>query len=169
MTEESSVVEVPRRIEAPTAHIFKILSNPQRHADIDGSGMLRGADDNRTIDRVGDTFVMKMHRLGRDYLMVNHVVEFEPDRRIVWAPAPGDLETAGGDPARVGIPAGYHWGYSLSPDGDRASLVTAFFDCGPEENRWILQRDDGAWINGSHSVIQSLTATLERLNELSTK
>ena len=27
---------------------------------------------------------MKMHRLGDDYLMLNYVVEFEPDRRIFW-------------------------------------------------------------------------------------
>jgi hypothetical protein len=33
---------------------------------------------------------MKMHRLGDDYLMLNYVVEFEPDRRIFWEPAPGD-------------------------------------------------------------------------------
>jgi len=34
---------------------------------------------------------MKMHRLGDDYLMLNYVVEFEPDRRIFWEPAPETL------------------------------------------------------------------------------
>jgi hypothetical protein len=169
VTEESTTVEVSRRIVAPAPHIFEILSKPQGHADIDGSGMLRGADDNYVISAVGDTFIVKMHRLGRDYIMVNHVVEFEPNHRLVWEPAPGDLETAGGDPARVGVPSGYRWGFSLSPDGGDATDVTETFDCGSEENRWILQRDDGSWINGSQSVVQSMAATLERLNALSTR
>ena len=90
MAEESKPAEVSRRIEAPAALIFKILANPQRHVDFDGSGMLRGAVLDRPISEVGDTFSMKMHRLGDDYLMLNYVVEFEPDRRIFWEPAPGD-------------------------------------------------------------------------------
>ncbi len=131
--------------------------------------MLRGAVLSRPISEVGDTFTMKMHRLGRDYLMVNHVVVFEPDRRIVWEPAPGDAATAGGDPSKVGIPAGYRWGFSLTPDGDDATVVSEVFDCGPEENRHILLRDDGAWINGSNSVRDSMTASLERLEKISTQ
>jgi hypothetical protein len=167
MTEDSQRVEVTRRIEAPAARIFEILANPQRHMDIDGSDMLQGAVVNRPISGVGDTFNMKMHRLGRDYLMINHVVEFEPDRRICWAPAPGDVDTAGGDPSKIGVPAGYRWGYMLTPDGDDATVVTEVFDCGPEENRHILLREDGGWINGSNTVRESMAATLERLDAIS--
>jgi uncharacterized protein YndB with AHSA1/START domain len=169
MTEESNLVEVSRRIEAPAALIFEILANPQRHMEFDGSDMLRGADVNRRISGVGDTFTMKMHRLGRDYLMVNYVVEFEPGRRIVWEPAPGDVPTAGGDPSKVGVPAGYRWGYSLTPDGDDASVVTEVFDCGPEENRQHLLHEGGEWINGSNSVLESMTASLEKLEKISTE
>ena len=132
MAQESEPVEVSRRIEAPAALIFKILANPQRHVDFDGSGMLRGAVLDRPISDVGDTFTMKMHRLGDDYLMVNYVVEFEPDRRIFWEPAPGDPSRAeGDDPSKVGIPAGYRWGYILIPEGDHATVVTEVFDYGP--------------------------------------
>jgi hypothetical protein len=145
MTEEGKPVEVSRRIQAPAALIFEILANPQRHTDFDGSDMLRRALFIRPISDVGDTFTMKMHRLGRDYLMVNHVVEFELDRRIVWEPAPGDVPTAGGDPAKVGIPAGYRWGYSLTPDGDDATVVTEVFDFGSSADmRRALLREDGA-------------------------
>src|SRR6202167_3905807 len=106
MAEESKPVEVSRRIEAAAAIIFKILANPQRHMDFDGSGMLRGAVLDRPISDVGDTFTMKMHRLGDDYLMLNYVVEFEPDRRIFWEPAGGDTSGRGGnDPAMDGTPA----------------------------------------------------------------
>ncbi len=169
MTEGTGPLEVSRRIKAPAALIFEILANPQRHMDFDGSDMLRGAVIDRPISGVGETFTMKMHRLGRDYLMLNYVVEFEPDRRIVWEPAPGDLATAGDDPSKVGIPAGYRWGYLLAPDGDNATIVTEVFDCGPEENRWILMREGGEWINGTNSVLESMTATLERLDRASTE
>jgi hypothetical protein len=47
------------------------LANPQRHTDFDGSGMLWGAVLDRPISDVGDTFTMKMHRLGDDYLWDN--------------------------------------------------------------------------------------------------
>jgi hypothetical protein len=168
MAEESKSVEASRRIEAPAALIFEILANPQRHMDFDGSDMLRGAVLDRAISDVGDTFTMKMHRLGDDYLMLNYVVEFQADRRIFWEPAPGDPSRAEGhDPSKVGIPAGYRWGYILTPDGDDATVVTEVFDYGPLPED--LLRDGGAWINGTDSVLESMTASLERLEKISTE
>jgi hypothetical protein len=128
--------------------------------------MLRGVITDRPISSVGDTFTMKMHRLGRDYLMINYVVDFEKGRRIFWEPAPGDSDTAGGDPSKIGVPSGYRWGYVLSPEGDDITLVTEVFDCGPDENQWILQRENGTWINGANPVRESMSATLERLAEI---
>jgi hypothetical protein len=168
MTEESRPVEVSRRIEAPADLIFKILANPQRHVEFDGSDMLRGAVLDRPISGVGDTFMMKVQRLGDDYLMLNYVVEFEPDRRIFWEPAPGDPSRAeGNDPSKVGIPAGYRWGYVLTPDGDDATVVTEVFDSCPLPED--LVRDGGAWINGTNSVFESMAASLERLEKISTE
>ncbi len=112
---------------------------------------------------------MKMNRLGRDYLMLNHVVEFEPGRRIFWEPAPGELPTAGGDPSKIGIPAGYRWGYILTLDGNNATVVTEVFDCGSKENRLTLLREGGEWINGTNAVLESMTASLERLEKISTE
>ena len=172
MSEEIKPIEVSRRIEAPAASIFEVLANPQRHMDFDGSGMLRGAVLDRPISEVGDTFTMKMHRLGDDYLMLNYVVEFEPDRRIFWEPAPGDpSRTEGDDPSKVGIPAGYRWGYILIPDGDDATVVTEVFDFGTvtEQIRQSLMSDGGAWINGNNSMLESMTASLERLEKITTK
>ncbi len=166
MPEESKPVEVSRRVEAPATRIFNILANPHRHVDFDGSGMLRGAVLDRPISKVGDTFTMKMHRLGDDYLILNYVVEFEPDRRIFWEPAPGDASRAeDNDPSKVGIPAGYRWGYILDPDGDNATVVTEVFDLGPLPED--LLSDGGAWINGTNSVSESMAASLERLQKIS--
>ena len=91
--------------------------------------------------------------------MLDYVVEFEADRRIFWEPAPGDPSRAeGDDPSKVGIPAGYRWGYILTPDGDGATVVTEVFDDGPlEEIRQSLLRDGGVWINGANSVLESMT------------
>ena len=130
--------------------------------------MLRGAVLDRPITDVGDTFTMKMHRLGDDYLMINYVVEFEPDRRIFWEPAPGDPSRAEeNDPSKVGIPAGYRWGYILTPDGDDATVVTEVFDCGPLPEDLFL--DGGAWINGTDPVLESMAASLVRLERISTE
>ncbi len=165
MAEKSKLIQVSRRIEAPAALIFEILANPQRHMDFDGSGMLRGPLVDSPISKVGDTFMMKMNRLGDDYLILNYVVEFEPHRRIFWEPAPGDISRAeDNDPSKVGIPAGYRWGYVLAPDGDDTTVVTEVFDYGPLSES--LFRDGGAWINGTNSVRESMTASLERLEKI---
>ncbi len=165
MVEESKPVEVSRRIEAPATHIFEILSNPQRHVEFDGSGMLRGAVFDRPISGVGDAFTMKMYfdRLGGDYLMLNYVVEFEPDRRIFWEPAPGDLLPANGKPSAVGIPAGHRWGFILTPDDGDTTIVTEVFDYGraSEELRQAV-RQDGEWV-------EAITASLERLERICTQ
>jgi hypothetical protein len=130
--------------------------------------MLRGTVLDRPISDVGDTFTMKMHRLGDDYLMINYVVEFEPGRRIFWEPAPGDPSRAeGDDPSKVGIPAGYRWGYILTPDGEDATVVTEVFDYGPLPED--LLRDGGAWINGTNTVLESMATSLERLEKISTE
>src|SRR3984957_16769583 len=172
MSEERRPIEVSRRIEAAAPLVFEILANPQRHMDFDGSDMLRGAVLDHPISDVGDTFTMKMHRLGSDYLMLKYVVEFEPYRRIFWEPAPGGPSRAeGDDPSKVGIPAGYRWGYILTPDGDNATVVTQGFDPGTvtEEVRRSLLHDGAAWINGKNSMIESMSATLQRLERLTTK
>ena len=163
MVNEVARLEVSRRIDAPAAEIFVILASPDRHQEFDGSEMLRGADGNPSISRVGESFTIKMHRLGRDYEMINHVVAFESNRLIAWEPSPGDVDTAGGDPSKIGVASGYRWGYQLGPEGSAATVVTEFFDCGSEANRWILERDDGGWINGRTSVAVSMTKTLALL------
>jgi uncharacterized protein YndB with AHSA1/START domain len=79
MFDNRTSVQVSRRIEAPAAQIFDILTNPQRHPDLDGSSeytgegkMLQGALSDDVITGVGDTFAMKMNfpEVG-DYVMLN--------------------------------------------------------------------------------------------------
>ena len=88
--DECQPVAVSRRIAAPAHDIFRILADPARHLEFDGSESLRGAGSTAVISGVGDVFVMKMYfpHLG-DYEMNNHVVEYEPDRLIGWEPEAG--------------------------------------------------------------------------------
>jgi hypothetical protein len=161
MRMDGRTLEASRKIEARADVIFAILASPQRHKDFDGSDMLRGVVVERPLSGVGDTFTMKMHRLGDDYLMINYVVEFEP-------PAPGDPSRAeGNDPSKVGIPAGYRWGYILAPDGDDATVVTEVFDSGPLPSE--LLSGGAAWINGNNTLLESMTESLERLEKVCTE
>jgi hypothetical protein len=150
-------VAVSRRIPAPAARIFGVLADPTRHEELDGSGMLRGAVTTEPISGVGDVFVMKMYfsALG-DYEMNNHVVVFEPGRRIGWEPEAGrghpNAVDAGGE-ARWG----HRWVYELTPEGPDTTLVTEQYDCSraPADERAGME-DGRVWI-------ESMAATLERL------
>ncbi len=56
---------------------------------------------------------------------------------------------------------------SSLPDGDDPTVVTEVFDCGPLPAD--LLRDGGTWINGTNSVLESMTASLEMLEKISTE
>jgi uncharacterized protein YndB with AHSA1/START domain len=96
-------------VPAPPEEIFDLLADPRRHAEIDGSGMVRG--DLRAPDRLsyGATFSMRM-RLIVPYLITNTVVEFAENRLIAWR--------------HVGR---HIWRWELEPEGD-GTRVTETFD-----------------------------------------
>jgi hypothetical protein len=153
-----SITAVSRRIAAPATDIFGVLTDPRRHVELDGSGMVRGAVTGGPVHGVGDVFVMAMHfpALG-DYQMENRVVEYERDRRIGWEPAPGLGHPAAGQP-----PAGHRWTFALAPDGD-ATIVTEVYDCSRAPTELRASVDDGkAWV-------AAMAATLEHLDQLCTR
>jgi RNA polymerase sigma-70 factor, ECF subfamily len=156
---EYQPVEVSRRIAAPAHKVFEVLADPVRHLDFDGSGMLRGAATTEVISGVGDVFVMKMHysELG-DYEMNNHVVEFEPDRRIGWEPAAGAGHAASEPGSTEPTRWGHRWSYQLTPDGPDATIVTEIYDCSraPDDRRRGMQ-DGKVWAG-------AMARTLERLD-----
>jgi hypothetical protein len=154
-------ITVSRRIGAPASVIFQVLADPGRHRDLDGSGMLRGVVSGAPISGAGDVFVMKMYftDLG-DYEMNNHVVEYEPDRRIGWEPEAGLGHPNAAPEALRQARWGQRWSFELTPDGPAATIVTETFDCSrvPEDER--VDIDNGnIWID-------SMNRTLERLDRL---
>lgn len=118
-------LQVSRTVDAPPERVFALLADPSRHAELDGSDMLRGVEgDSSPVSAVGDVFTMNMHHpdLG-EYQMRNEVIAFEPDRRIGWAPsvhyAPplGDWD-----------PKGQTYTHELEPTGDGRTRCTLTYD-----------------------------------------
>ena len=77
-------VRVFRLIQARPHTLFGLLTDPRRHAQLDGAGMLRGNPLGPDQLQLGDIFTMAMSQGHKAYRSTNEVVEFEPDRRIAW-------------------------------------------------------------------------------------
>ncbi|TFV68233.1 UNVERIFIED_ORG: dimethyladenosine transferase [Bacillus sp. AZ43] len=99
-------------IAAPPSVVFDILADPRQHSRIDGSGsvgaVIRAPE---RITATGQTFAVRMKLFGVPYLIVNRVVEYEPDRRIAWRHFTAN-----------------RWRYELTPTADGGTRVTETFD-----------------------------------------
>ncbi len=142
------VATVERLIAAPAETIFDLLADPARHAEIDGSGTVRGVSDGEGQRlALGDKFGMSMHA-GIGYTMVNEVVEFEENQLIAWQPRP----TVGLLRPFVG---GRIWRYELVPQ-DGGTLVRESWD--------IRQERVPLMVRPLRSrTVDAMTKTLERL------
>jgi hypothetical protein len=155
--QEYEPVSVSRRIAAPAADIFGVLTDPGRHPDLDGSGMLRKGATNEAVSGVGDMFVMKMHHPNMgDYEMDNYVVEYELNRRLGWEPVVHGTGRDVNDPQRNGS----RWAFELAPDGADATIVTELYDCSRSPDRVREAVDNG------RNWVESMTKTLEQLDQL---
>jgi uncharacterized protein YndB with AHSA1/START domain len=153
-------ISVSRDIPAPAERIFSILIHPAAHPDVDGTGMVRGALEDDVISKVGDVFSMNMFNdeMG-DYVMESRVVEFEPERRVVWEPVMrsiGKAEFQSG----IGVPVLHQWGWRLEPLDAERTRVTEFFDCS-RSPEWLQKATKGG--EGWRSGIEASLENLERL------
>ena len=153
VSDECRPVSVSRRIEAPASVIFRLLADPDRHPEFDGSDMLRTGASNEVIAGVGSVFTTKMYFTAMgDYEMHNRIVAFEANRCIAWEPGNPELARNGSC-----------WRFDLSPDGPNATVVTETYDCRNASESVRKAVDNGhAWLAG-------MTRTLERLDQVCTR
>ena len=155
-----SSISVSRDIPAPAWRIFALLARPAAHPDVDGSGMLRTAVADVVISQVGDVFTVNMFNdLMGDYVMENRVVEFEPERRIVWEPVMRSIDKPEFQ-SGVGDPAHYQWGWQLEPLDAAHTRVTEFFDCSRSPD-WLQEA-----VKGGERWRPEIEASLENLKRL---
>ncbi|GHF64720.1 uncharacterized protein YndB with AHSA1/START domain [Amycolatopsis bartoniae] len=73
-----------RTIAASPEEIFALLTDPSKHALLDGSGTVRGAQPGGPEKlELGSKFGMDM-KMGASYKILNTVVEYEENRLIAW-------------------------------------------------------------------------------------
>ncbi|MCW2811185.1 MAG: hypothetical protein JWP61_1643 [Friedmanniella sp.] len=122
---------VTREINAPAGQIFDLLTNPDRHAEFDGSGFVRSADKAQRIQGVGDTFRMNMvgDHMGGEYQTDNHISGFQPGKLIAWKTAPAGTE-----------PPGWEWMYELTSEGSGATQVSLTYDWSKVTDKDLLKK-----------------------------
>jgi hypothetical protein len=150
-------VSATRRIGAPAAAIYRIVSHPAGHVRIDGSGMLDAAPDARPLTAVGETFDMNMDRTPLNdipglvkYTVRNTVTQIEPDRLVEW--------TIGGVDQP---PLGHVYGWQLEPVSDTETDVTNYCDWTNITAELRARRPD--WPIVPVSMLEESVAKLERL------
>lgn len=144
MTKERSV-SVSRLIEAPADVIFAVIANPARHAEIDGSGTVRGSKEaSPELLTMGSKFGMKM-KLGVPYDMRSTVVEYEKDALIAWA--------------HFGK---HRWRYELEA-AEGGTMVTETFDWSTSRAPLFIEL-----MGYPKKHVPSMQKTLERLEAVAT-
>jgi uncharacterized protein YndB with AHSA1/START domain len=120
----SERISATRHIAAPASKIFEIVSSPDGHIQIDGSGMLEASPGAKPLTAVGDTFDMDMDRTPLNdipnlvkYNVRNTVTQFVPDRLIEWTVGSADRP-----------PLGHVYGWQIEPVSDTESEVTNYCD-----------------------------------------
>ncbi|MBC3192288.1 SRPBCC family protein [Pseudonocardia sp. C8] len=122
MTDETMVVT--RTVATTPEHVFAVLADPTRHAEVDGTGWVGDALDARRLTASGQTFRVAMYHPDHpdgNYEIENLVEVCDPPRTISWKPGYDD----GTGTIRYG---GWTWRYDLAPIGDGATAVTLTYD-----------------------------------------
>lgn len=125
-------LSVTRTIEAPSKDVFDVLTLPQRHAEFDGSDMVRADDKSQRIQRVGDVFRMNMYaeHMGGDYKTDNHVSAYDENKMVGWKTAVADTE-----------PPGWEWLYTLESKDNDTTEVTLTYDWSKVEDKELLEKN----------------------------
>jgi polyketide cyclase/dehydrase/lipid transport protein len=134
---EAERVTASTTIEATPEAVFAVLADPSAHADVDGTGWVRGSLDGDRITAAGQVFRMAMYHPNhpdKDYKIANLVEVFDEPRAIAWKPGTESPETG-----ELSF-GGWTWRYDLEATGSSRTRVTLTYDwsgVGPEVREYL--------------------------------
>jgi hypothetical protein len=151
-------VSATRRIAAPAHELFLLVSSPEGHVQIDGSGMLVAAPDAQPLTAVGEHFDMDMDReplgdipeMGK-YQVRNTVTQIIPDRLFEWGIGGKDWP-----------PLGHVYGWQLDPVSDTETDVTNYCDWSAIGDE-MRTRTEGRWPIVPLEMLERSVENLERI------
>ncbi|WP_115685405.1 SRPBCC family protein [Corynebacterium senegalense] len=146
MTDTNSATRV---IDASADTIFDLLSNPQRHAETDNSGMVVSADQAERLKAVGDTFTMNMTKEDGDYQTRNEVFALQENKVIGWQNQ---------ENTTAGVNVGAKWLYELEPvdaDHTRVTLTYDRSEIGLDNVRAMSEKFDDDFLETSLDALAS--------------
>ncbi len=153
----ASRISATRRIAAPARALFEIVTSPEGHVRIDGSGMLEAAPGAGPVTAVGDTFDMDMDRTPLSdipglvkYKVRNTVTRFVPDRLVEWSV---------GTPERPSL-YGHVYGWRIEPAGDAECDVTNYCDWTAVAQKYLDRRP---WPVVPVEMLEKSVENLERI------
>jgi uncharacterized protein YndB with AHSA1/START domain len=121
---ETEALSATTTVPASADAVFAVLTDPARHASIDGTGWVCEAVDGGRLTHAGQVFRMGMyhpdHPDGR-YVTANQVRSLDPSRAISWATGTEDAR------GRLSF-GGWIWRYDLAPAADGGTQVRLTYD-----------------------------------------
>lgn len=153
MTTTDTNVTVSRTIDASSKDVFEVLSNPERHPQLDGSGFVRSVDRSDRITATGQVFRMNMvgDHMGGEYQTDNTVTGYRENHLLVWQTAPADTP-----------PPGWEWRWELEAQGSGSTLVTLTYDWAKVTDPELLKKVSFPLVSESQ-LEDSLNALAEQV------
>jgi uncharacterized protein YndB with AHSA1/START domain len=111
-------------INAPAEAIFAVLTDPTKHAAIDGTGWVCDTVGSEPLTAAGQIFRMSMYHPNHpdgSYQTANRVRVFDPPNVICWEPG------YDADDGTLGF-GGWTWRYDLTPAEPSGTAVTLSYD-----------------------------------------
>jgi hypothetical protein len=112
---------VTGKVSATPSDVFRIVTDPKMHVEIDGSGMLEAAPEAKRLEAAGDTFEIAMDReplgdipMGK-YKVLNTVTRIVPNELLEWNVG-----------SREHGAYGHVYGWEIVAVGDGESQVTNY-------------------------------------------
>lgn len=139
------VTSASRTVAAPADAVFALIAHPTRQPDFDANDNLAEGVSSAPVAAVGDVFET---RLTFGAVRENHVVEFEPGRRIAWMPA---------EPGKA--PAGQLWEWKIEPIDDHSCVVTHTYD-------WTDLHDPSRYNRAKSTSSEWLMSSIDLLAEI---